>query len=57
MANEEVVIVQPDICLDTGAAGVEGGEERLLAPVIIVGMASDRTDVCRYVGGPVAQVV
>ncbi len=55
--NVEVVIVCPYIRLDTGASGVDGGEKRFFAPVVIMGMTCNRIDVGRDVGGPVAQVV
>lgn len=50
VSDEEVVVAQPDVCLDARAACVEGGEKGDFPPVVVVGVAGYWQDVPEKVG-------
>ena len=53
---ELVVVVEvPDVGFDTDAAGGKGAVEGGHAPVVVVGVAGDGTDVAGEVGGVVGE--
>ena len=54
--DEQVVVEQPDVGLDAGAAVVDGLEQRDPAPVVVVRVAADWDDVAGRVGRVVGDV-
>lgn len=51
MPHEEIAVYQPDVGLNSGAAGPERGKERYPTPVVVVRVAWDREDIPEKVGG------
>lgn len=50
VADVELFVEEPDVCFDTGAAPVDGVEERDAAPVVVVRVAGNGDDVSCCVG-------
>ena len=53
MADIEFLVNEPDVGFHTDTAGVDGLVEGHFAPVVVVRMAGDGSDVGGEVGGPV----
>ena len=51
MANEEVVVGQPDVGFDAGTAGGEGVVKGNFSGVVVVGVAGDWCDIATEVSG------
>lgn len=56
MPNKKIILERPHVRFDASTASVDGREERLFAPVVVMRMTRNSVDVGRDVGGPVAQV-
>jgi hypothetical protein len=54
MANIKIIVLQPHVCLDAGAAVMDGFEKGYAPPIIIVRVARNGKDITGKVGGIVS---